>query len=560
MVKDTYTFSNGFKIKISLTDNPLQIKYSFFNDLDQEIKVLVAGLPTHVSTRSGFVSQIKKCINPDGKVKYEQVVPVITILQDMVLNLQGEAEVKLIQEKQELELTIRRKSHEAKKFMENLEDPLFFIGSVIDWLTAGERINTLICFVAGCSQVILKEPISVIGYGESSSGKTFIQTVALSLLPEEFICIEKQVSPAALFNRSRQDKFYYDGKIVSYGDMGGQNDRDNMQETLDLMKELQTDGKLVKPVSIKGESNKWEVEDLELEGTPALWYATVPVDIDSQELSRAIVYTPRTDNRDIFNKRGRLLSLKRSKTCKDLEAVEKKAEIIPYMVLHLREIMEEYIIIDPYYSVISEFLTGSKFYKRDTEKYMNMLDTITAINFYQNEKYVFDDGQKAIITSKNDVQLLLSLLEPYMTSISVNVKPKSVEVYETMKANIDEWKAYKGADFDGYNDAGFQVGITIREYFEKPENDIPLSSLNRYFSDLYRAGLLTIVGKDNRANMYDVVDFNFDEIIHELDFESIIETVEYELGSDIADIIRRDVLNPDMNINNKHDSIGDTLW
>lgn len=560
MVKDTYTFESGYKVKLSLTDNPLQFEYKFFDEEGVEYKTITTGRPTHVSSRSSFISEIKTCINPEKKVKNKAVKPVTVELENMIAVMQGARENQIIQEKQELELAIRKKSHEAKKFMQTLDNPLFFVGSVIDWLTAGERINTLICFVAGCSQIILKEPISVIGYGESSSGKTFVQTVALGLLPEEFICIEKQVSPAALFNRSAQDIHYYEGKIVSYGDMGGQNDRDNMQETLDLMKELQTDGKLVKPVSVKSENNHWEVQDLILEGRPALWYATVPVDIDSQELSRAIVYTPRTDNRETFNKRNKLLTLKKGKTSKKLQDIEKQAEIIPYMVLHLREVMEEYIIIDPYHDVISEFLNDSKFYKRDTEKYMNMLDTITAINFYQNEKYTFEDGQKAVITSKNDVRLLLSLLEPYMTSISVNVKPKSVEVYETMKANIDSWKLTKGVDMDGYSDSGFMVGITIREYFEKPENDIPLSSLNRYFSDLYRAGLLTIVGKDNRANMYDVVDFNFDDMLHDLDFDSITDTVEFELGKEIADIIRGDSVGDDVSINGVHDLVGDAPW
>ena len=84
-----------------------------------------------------------------------------------------------------------------------------------------------------------------------------------------------------------------------------------------------------------------------------------------------------------------------------------------------------------------------------------------------NEKDTFDDGQKAVITSKNDVQLLLSLLDPYMTSIAVNVKPKSIEVYETMRENIDDWKAVNGADNDGYDERGFKVGVTVADYFER---------------------------------------------------------------------------------------------
>ena len=189
------------------------------------------------------------------------------------------------------------------------------------------------------------------------------------------------------------------------------------------------------------------------------------------------------------------------------------------------------------------------------------MDSITVINFYANPKYVFDDGQKAVITSKNDVKLLLSLLEPYMSSIAVNIKPKSVEVYENIRKNINDWKLLKGADYDGYNSGGFQVGITIRDYFEKDINDIPLSSLNRYFSDLYQAGLLTIVGKENnRANMYDIVEYDFKGTIHDLDFDELYDTIEFELGKDIADIIQSDELDNDIDIMNKHKLIGEPRW
>lgn len=561
MVKDTYTFKSNYSVKISLTNNPHEIHYRFFNNEHDEIKVMVAGLPTHVTDRSQLLTQIKKAINPNGNVKTQELQQVTIELQNIVNTLKGEAEIKAIHEKQDLNLQIRKKSHEAKKFMQTLNDPLLYIGSIVDWLTAGERINTLICFCAGCSQVVLNEPVSVIGYGESSSGKTFVQNVALSLLPEEFIVVEKQVSPAALFNRSARDTRFYDGKIVSYGDMGGQNDRDNVQETLDLMKELQTDGKLVKPVSVKQDDGKWGVEDLILEGKPSLWYTTVPTDIDGQELSRAIVYSPRTDNKSIFHRRGKMLSLKRGRTYSKFQTIEQKSEMIKHMVLHLREVMQDYIIINPFYNIIADILNESKYYKRDTDKYLHLLDTITAINFYQNQKYTFNDGQKAVITSKNDVQLLLSLLEPYMSSITVNIKPKSVEVYETIKSNIDEWKQYKGADIDGYNDAGFQIGITIRDYFEKSNTDIPMSSLNRYFSDLYQAGLLTIVGKENnRANMYDIVEYDFRDTIQQVDFEGIVEDVEFELGVDVAEVISEDVIDEDLSILGVHDLVEVSPW
>lgn len=563
MVKDTYKFTSGYKVKLSLTKKPTQICYHFINKDNIEYFVKVAELPNSISNRNPIYKELKVAISPDSpnKLKSEEVRKVLITLQQMVSALQGQKDIQQGHEDNQKAFERRKKLKEAEDFLKKLDNPLLYVGSICDWLSAGERVNEVICFVAGCSQIILRNPISVIGYGESSSGKTYIEQVALSLLPSEFIVEEKQVSPSALFNRSKLDTAFYKDKIVSYGDMGGQNDRENLQDTLELMKELQTEGKLIKPVSVKGEDGNWTVEELKLEGNPALWYTTIPSYIDSQETSRAIIFSPRTDNRDIFHKRGKAISLKMGKTYKKYKDIETLAELIPFMVLHLREVMEDYIVINPYYDVISQMLEHSKFYKRDSEKYFNMLNTITAINFYNNTKYTFNDGQKAVITSKNDVILFLSMLEGYMGSISVNIKPKAVEIYKELQANINTWKSYNGADADGYDNRGFEVGITTSDFFERTEMEFSgVRSVQQYFKDLYNAGLLRKVGHKNRAVLYDINDLRTIEVMKDIDIESIVENVELELGYDIAKIIESDTIDETLKITNQHELVDDALW
>lgn len=554
MVKDRFKFKTGYEVQLSLTDTPTQIVYTFYDANGEKESTVTSGLPLDVGERSDLIKHLKDYIGADRKNIKNELRKVRKILNKKVLELQGEAEIQRMQEQQDHELEIRKRTFEAGNFLKNLQDPILYIGSIIDWLTAGERINTLICFTAGCSQLILHRPISVIGYGESASGKTYVQQAALSLLPEDFVIVEKKTREAALFNRSQVDKYFYDGKIVSYGDMGGSKDRENQQETLDLMKELQTDGRLVKPVSVKGSDNNWVTEELELIGTPSVWYTTVPTEIDQQELSRAILFSARMDNRDIFNKRGKALSLKRGRTYNSFLSVEEEAEMIPYMILHLRDVMDEYIVINPYFDIITDILSNSQTYKRDTEKYTNLLETITALNFYQNEKYVFDDGQKAVITSKNDVQLLLSMLEPYMASIMVNVKPKSVEIYDTIRKNIDDWKQ---SDESGMV---MRNGITARFFYEEVKPDISDRSVSRYFSDLYHAGLLRRVERTNEGNVYDIVKFDFDNVFDDLNLDEVYDFVKSELGQDIADIVKNDILREDLSILDKHDLVGEPSW
>ena len=560
MVEDTLKLRNGVQIKLSLTDNPSQIHYTIYDEDGDDIYNKVSGFPTSLTDRTDLIKTIKSHLGVNRKDVSKELERTKKRLQKIALQLQGEAEYQAMQEQQQHELEVRKKVHQAKNILKEIKNPLLYIGTIIDWLTAGERLNTLLCFTAGCSQIILKKPISVIGYGESSSGKTHVERIALELLPDDHIVIEKQVSPAALFNRAKTDTYFYDGKIVVYGDMGGQNDHENQQEAFDLMKELQSDGEISKPVSVKDETNNWVTEDLVLKGNPCLWYTTVPSnDIDSQELSRAIVFTPRMDNQMIFNSRGRALSFKKGRTYSSFEEVKTKSELVPYMIEHLRDVMEDYIIINPYFEIITNILSNSKFYKRDTEKYVNLLDTITALNFYMNPHYTFDDGTKAIITTKNDVHLLLSLLEPYRMSISHNIKPKSVEIYKELISDVEGWnnlaeKLKFGADSE------WESGFTSRDYFEESKSGLSLRSVQRYFSDLYQAKLLKITDRKNNTNIYDVIETNFKEQIQEIDFDKIIERTAFELGEDIAEIIKNDVQDERLSIAAIHEDIGRVPW
>ena len=263
------------------------------------------------------------------------------------------------------------------------------------------------------------------------------------MIPKRFVVNEKKITEAALFNRAKTDKYFYDGKIVNYGDMGGNNDHDFMGESKNLMKELQSDGFLNKPLNIPDGEGGWEVKDLELVGRPCLTYTTVPNHyFDDQEMSRSIFITPRMDNQNIFNKRNSALEFKHGKSYKILKHYEKEAELVPYMLLHLKEVFENIVIINPYVYFVINFLKDSAFYKRDFDKFNGILKTITALNYYNHEVYDID-GKKVILTNIADVQEFMSLLKPYKESISANLSPKAVEVLNDIRNNIGDWRMKK---------------------------------------------------------------------------------------------------------------------
>ena len=537
-----------------------QCRYTFYKN-KTEIKRLIGKQPIELTITTSVWKQIQDYVDPNNYFSKEGIKnridkEILPILQNyyhtiIVTNQELEAE-----ESREQELSFKNKLDDAEEKLRGLDNPLLYIGSIIEWLTAGERNNILLCFLAYCSQVILKNPISVIALGEAGSGKSHIEEVALSLIPREFVVNEKNITANALFRRAEQDVYFYDGKIVNYGDMGGSNDQNYMEESKNLMKELQSEGYLCKPLSEQVDGD-WSVKELELIGKPCLTYTTVPnYQFDEQELSRSIFITPRTDNKMEFNRRNTSLEFQ-GKSYHYLQKMMKEAEEVPYMVYVLRNLMEDIIIINPYIQIVIGFLHNSKYYKRDFPKYNTLLKVITVMDYFNKTTYEYD-GKKVIYTSIKDVQLFLSLLENYRLSISENLSPKATEILKLLVKLND-----KPSDYDGQPTLDVNRLWTITEFMEETHIDIEKRSVQTYFSELNKKGFIRIVETKGRANVYELTE-NFNPVLVEEKLnltDEIKETIAYEYGDEnLLNILKEDKPVPELSIMDHDDSISKPNW
>lgn len=541
--------------------------YTFHNAEGNVIGEFTGALPVSLTTQSTVVKFLKELLDPENKIKASVINNDIRSIKELlqinydatVLRLEDER-IQSEQEKQHEKETLMK---QAMEIIRNSKQPLIYIASLVDWFTAGERANIMLAFLVYAGQVIINNPISLIGLGESSSGKSHIQEVALDLIPSEYVVYEKKITEPALFNRAKTDTYFYDGKIVNYGDMGGINDQDFIQESKNLMKELQSDGYLNKPLSVPDGEGGWTVKDLKLIGKPCLTYTTVPNHrFDDQELSRSIFYTPRMDNREIFNRRNSILEFKTGRTYKKLKEYEKEFKMIPNIVLHLKQVLQDIIIINPYVTFINMFLSKSKYYKRDFPKYNGLLKTITAINYYNNFKYTNEDGQTILFTSIVDVQLFISILEPYQESITTNIAPKSVEVLTEIKENIHKWTKKTTADDDLQVELGSN-GITTNDYFTKSELGLSKDSVKKYIYELHEKGYLKVVGREGKSNLYNLADNEITIINNDLKQLSVSNNplLVSELGEEIAEQVKdSEEFIEDLNILNQDEEVDIPNW
>lgn len=494
-----HDFDDGYSLEIDAFENKFNttVIYQFINSDGKESKrVVEAKNPLEITIRSNLGIEIGKHLPspPDISIKdrdnkFEDILRAIsTIVEEIIVDKKESQDILATKKNKDIKDAI----NEGRISLETTDTPLLWIGNEIDWFTAGERLNILLAFIAYCSQVILKNPISVIAIGEGGSGKTHIIETALSMIPKEYVITVKSTTDAALFGFCEDDPKYFDGKIVNIGDMGGKNDHEEAQNFKNAMKELQSDGHMARIKQVPKSDGGFENYTYELEGHPCLTYTNVPgYDFDDQEKSRSIFINPRYDNNKAYMVFKRLYSQKNTPSSKLIESHRVNIPIVQKMVLALRERMDDVEIYNPYWGFMEKFLSDTRFLKRDVDKYDGILRVITCINGY-NRKLHEINSNKTLFTTKEDILLFMDLLERYYESITINLSPGASDLLDDLRQHFEDWHI----DDDG---------ITVNDYIDKSGTKVSKRSLRQYFSELNSQNLVQVVDNVRRANIYKLV-------------------------------------------------------
>lgn len=601
------SLDDGYSIKpYNFGDN---YDYTIFKNEKRVNQYSKSVAPANITTRHKVGKFIQQHTSND-----EQFNRVRNDLEQLlIIYFEKYQEAKL--SKQNKEISERRqKIEEALKEYKKIFQPLVWLGSNIDWLTAGERVNIMIAFLCSVSQVVLHNPISVIGIGNSSTGKTHVIETALSLLPDEFILREKKPTLAAMFRRSEQDEWYYHDKIVYYGDMGGDSDHNDTEDTRNILKELQTDGEVNRPVAQKKDGGDYDVIDMKLKGTPALYYTITPdaggnnnryddsYQFDSQELSRSIMYKPRTDNKEIYDCMSSILELGGHTAIKQNKIKRHITKMMPYVVLGLREIfngvkfededkMDKEInqdldihVINPYHRVIVSFIGDSEYYKRDSDKYESILKAITVMNYYNHEVFMID-GEKVMFVTFDDIQYFITLMNQYRVTANLNLTPSESDIlYDILKeyntARTEGKRGflraprYKQTDEFGFvddyedeeQDSLDELGVTVPNMLKFMDGKYSRRTLYHAFNNFVDKGIASIVEEDiGRASLYVFKEADSFKTVAELSSvlklsDTDLELFEREYPPTVVDFLAKDKVHPGVSIFNQDKDISEPVW
>lgn len=208
--------------------------------------------------------------------------------------------------------------------------------------------------------------------------------------------------------------------------------------------------------------------------------------------------------------------------------------MVPYMLLHLKEVFEDISIINPYVYFIIDFLKNSAFYKRDFDKFNGILKTITVLNYYNHEVHDVEE-KKVILTNIADVQQFMSLLNPYKESISANLAPKAADVLNDIRNNIDDWRMQTDEEI-------LDMGITTNIYFTRQNLGLSKDSVKKYMYKLEKQGFLQINGHLGNSNVYDLANSEIAHISYDLKHidDSVYDDIRYEIGEWVVELMNED--------------------
>jgi hypothetical protein len=421
----------------------------------------------------------------------EKLEDLINQDEDVVLSL--DEEIKRLDIEREME-----RIDQGESVLKHLEHPLQHIGCIVDWLAAGERTNILLGFLCHLHLIVYGEPINFIAVGKSGDGKTVITTSSFAGIPDENIVIETKPRVAPMFRRSEKDPYFYDGKIVYYGDQGGKHDIEESEEARNIIKELNSEGYANKPVVIKNKDGGWDTFELELHGKPSICYTTVhDSKLDDQEVNRGFVVSPREDNAEMVNYMNEVLSMG-GKTADVHEFVKThEIKIIQNIVRFLKE-KRGVSVVNPYMPILKEWVQQSPFIKRDYKKVLQLCKVITLLNF--NSRHLWIDGDRMyLITKPEDVILLFQIMKDYMRSIALNLPKSLIDLYEKLKKKYKPKRKEPSAEFKGVE---AQASLNMRG---------DTSFRNKLYA-LRDAGLLGVGEKDGNANLYYINEMKGKEI------------------------------------------------
>ncbi|WP_419633859.1 CHC2 zinc finger domain-containing protein [Thiolapillus sp.] len=244
----------------------------------------------------------------------------------------------------------------------------------------GEPSNALMGYLA-CVSRKLNMPLAIIVQSTSAAGKSALMDAVLKLVPEEDRVHYSAMTGQSLFYLGESDLKH---KILGIAEEEG------VRQAAYALKLLQSQGELTIASTGKDpESGKLVTEEYRVEGPVMLFLTTTAIDIDEELLNRCVVLSINESREQTAAIQQRQ---RQARTLSGLLARNESEHIIQQHQ-NAQRLLRPLAVVNPYAEQLA-FADSRTRTRRDHEKYLTLIDSITLLYQYQRDIKTIDrDGQ-----------------------------------------------------------------------------------------------------------------------------------------------------------------------
>jgi DNA primase len=246
----------------------------------------------------------------------------------------------------------------------------------------GESTNKLVGYLAAVSRK-LDRPLAVVIQSSSAAGKSSLMDAILSFVPEEERIQYSAMTGQSLFYMGQTNLKH---KILAIAEEEG------ASRASYALKLLQSEGELtIASTGTDPATGNLITQEYRVEGPMSLFMTTTAIDIDEELMNRCLVLSV-DEHRDQTRAIHQLQRARRT-----LAGLQKKHEKQAILTVHknAQRLLRSLAIVNPYADQLT-FLDDRTRTRRDHDKYLTLIDTITLLHQHQRQIKTVQVNGKAV--------------------------------------------------------------------------------------------------------------------------------------------------------------------
>jgi DNA primase len=297
----------------------------------------------------------------------------------------------------------------------------------------GESTNKLVGYLAAVSRK-LDRPLAVVIQSSSAAGKSSLMDAILSFVPEEERIQYSAMTGQSLFYMGQTNLKH---KILAIAEEEG------ASRASYALKLLQSEGELtIASTGTDPATGNLITQEYRVEGPMSLFMTTTAIDIDEELMNRCLVLSV-DEHRDQTRAIHQLQRARRT-----LAGLQKKHEKQAILTIHknAQRLLRSLAVVNPYADQLT-FLDDRTRTRRDHDKYLTLIDTITLLHQHQRPIHSVQVNGKAveyIEATLSDIELANRIAHEVLGTSLDELPPQTRRMLTQVCTLVDERMRVQG--------------------------------------------------------------------------------------------------------------------